>query len=350
MDKLIEESQTEVYNAVQGNMRSEYVDIGNALNRALDRLQFVQKTKGLTGVPSGFPSLDAITRGWQDGNLIVIGARPGHGKSAIALNMAECAAIEHNVPTAFFTLEMADIELADRLIGMESGLSSGKRKGKDKMEDYEWELLEKALTKAAKAPLYIDETAGLTITEFMSKIKRMVQEKGIKIAFVDYLQLMHASAAFAQYRALEIGEISRQLKETAKELHIPIIALAQLNRNLMTRQGSSNGRPVLSDLRDSGSIEQDADMVLFIHRPALLGLSEDGIDRAELIIAKNRAGEMGIIPLRFNGDQVTFKEDNMSLADYAAAVPVQSAMNSYDITPRPSEGYSPFDHLESGDL
>ena len=347
VDKLIEESQTDVYNAVQGNMRREYVDIGNALNRALDRLQFVQRTKGLTGVPSGFPSLDEITRGWQDGNLIVIGARPGHGKSAIALNMASAAAIDHNIPTAFFTLEMADIELADRLIGMESGLSSGKRKGRDKMEDYEWELLEKALREAAKAPLYIDETPGLTIMEFMSKIKRMVQEKGIKIAFVDYLQLMHATAALAQYRALEIGEISRQLKETAKELHIPIIALAQLNRNLMSRQGSSNGRPVLSDLRDSGSIEQDADMVLFIHRPALLGLSEDGIDRAELIIAKNRAGEMGIIPLRFNGDQVRFKEDTGSLSDYASAVPVESAMNSYDITPRPSEGYSPFDHFEN---
>ena len=345
VDKLIEESQTEVYNAVQGNMRSQYVEIGNALNRAMDRLQFVQKTDGLTGVPSGFPSLDAITRGWQDGNLIVIGARPGHGKSAIALNMASAAAIDHNIPTAFFTLEMADIELADRLIGMESGLSSGKRKGKDKMEDYEWELLEKALARAAKAPLYIDETPGLTITEFMSKIKRMVQERGIKIAFVDYLQLMHASASLAQYRALEIGEISRQLKETAKELHIPIIALAQLNRNLMARQGSSNGRPVLSDLKDSGSIEQDADMVLFIHRPALLGLSEMGDGQAELLIAKNRAGEMGIIPLRFNGDQVRFSEDRMSLADYASIKPVESRMNTADNGSMPAEGYSPFEHF-----
>ena len=129
VDRLIEEAQSQVYNAVQGNMRSGYVDIGNVLNRALDRLQWVQKTDGLTGVPSGFPSLDMITRGWQKGNLIIIGARPGHGKSAIALNMAKCAAVDNNIPTAFFTLEMADIELADRLIGMESGLSSGKRKG-----------------------------------------------------------------------------------------------------------------------------------------------------------------------------------------------------------------------------
>ena len=327
VDKLIEESQTEVFNAVQGNMRSEYVDIGSALNKALERLQFVQKTEGLTGVPSGFPSLDAITRGWQDGNLIVIGARPGHGKSAIALNMATFAAVDNHIPTAFFTMEMADIELADRMIGMESGLSSAKRKGRDKMEDYEWELLERALKRVASAPLYIDETPGLTIMEFMSKIKRMVQEKGIRIAFVDYLQLMHATASLAQYRAMEIGEISRQLKETAKELHIPIIALAQLNRNLVSRQGSAYGRPVLSDLKDSGSIEQDADMVLFIHRPALLGLSEFGDDHAELLISKNRSGEMGVIPLRFNGDQVRFTEDNMSLADYAAMRPVESRMN-----------------------
>ena len=343
VDKLIEESQTDVYNAVQGNMRSGYVDLGNALNRALERLEWVQKTDGLTGVPSGFPTLDAITRGWQDGNLIVIGARPGHGKSAIALNMATCAAIDNNIPTAFFTLEMADIELADRIIGSEAGLASGKRKGKDKMEEYEWKLLETALTKAAKAPLYIDETPALTITEFTSKLKRMVQEKGVKIAFVDYLQLMHASGNYGTNRALEIGDISRQLKENAKELHIPIIALAQLNRNVMARLGNSMGRPVLSDLKDSGSIEQDADMVLFINRPAKNGLSEMGEDYAELIIEKNRAGEAAVIQLHFNGSLVKFTEESQSLAAYAAQ-PVPSAANApspVDITTTP--GYAPYD-------
>ena len=347
VDKLIEESQTEVFKAVQGNLKSDYVDLGNALNRALDRLQWVQKTDGLTGVPSGFPSLDTITRGWQNGNLIVIGARPGHGKSAIALNMAKAAAIDHNIPTAFFTLEMQDIELADRLIATEAGLSSNKRKGREKMSDQEWEELEAALSRAARAPLYIDETPALTITEFTSKIKRMVHEKGIRIAFVDYLQLMHASVVSSQYRALEIGEISRQLKETAKELHIPIIALAQLNRNLTNRVGSSNGRPVLSDLKDSGSIEQDADIVLFIHRPALLGLAEDSADHAELIIAKNRAGEMGVINLYFNGDLVKFTETSESLSEYAARM-IPSAMNSVDVSP--STGYSPFGFDEIRDF
>ena len=353
VDKLINESQTSVYDAVQGNMRSGYVELGEALNKALERIQRSQQSTGLTGVPSGFPSLDAITMGWQQGNLIVIGARPGHGKTAIALNMARAAAIDHGIPTAFFTLEMTDVELADRLIGTETGLVSNMRKGKVKMKDEDWSHLEEALVRAAKAPLFIDETPGLTITEFTSKIKRMKAERDIQIAFVDYLQLMHASGHESQYRAQEIGEISRQLKETAKELRIPIIALAQLNRNLMGRQGSVNGRPVLSDLRDSGSIEQDADMVLFIHRPALLGLSEGPADIAELVIAKNRSGEMAVIDLAFNGDLVKFTEASESLSSVAAAappVPMQpQRVSAWDHVNETVGSYNPFDTFERCD-
>lgn len=308
VDRLITESQDEVYRAIQGNMRSAYVPFGEALNKALERIQRSQNTTGLTGVPSGFPTLDTITMGWQGGNLIVIGARPGHGKTAIALNMARCAAIEHNIPTAFFSLEMTNVELADRLIGTETGLPSDKRKGRKKMSAEEWGQLETALSRAAKAPLYIDETPGLSITEFTSKIKRMHQEKDIQIAFIDYIQLMHGNPALVQYRALEIGEISRQLKETAKELHIPIVVLAQLNRNLVNRIGSVNGRPMLSDLKDSGSIEQDADIVLFINQPGMMGYTEGPSNLAELIIEKNRAGDRGIIDLTFNGDLVKFTE------------------------------------------
>ncbi|MBR5175077.1 MAG: replicative DNA helicase [Bacteroidales bacterium] len=351
VDRLMDESQTEVYNAIQGNMRSAYTDLSVALNLALDRIQRSQQSTGLTGIPSGFPTLDKITMGWQEGNLIVIGARPGHGKTAIALNMARCAAVDHGIPTAFFTLEMTSLELADRIIGTETGLSSDKRKGRVKMKDDEWEQLERGLARAAKAPLYIDETPGLTISEFTSKIKRMKAEKDIKIAFVDYLQLMHVSAAFAQYRALEIGEISRQLKETAKELKIPIIALAQLNRNLTTRIGTSNGRPRLSDLKDSGSIEQDADMVLFIHRPALLGLSESNEDQAELIIEKNRSGETAIIKMTFSGDQVKFTDNAVSLQSYADAIAEKqmsgpSEAPAWDVVSGVVGGYNPFDTFE----
>ena len=329
VDRLIEESQTEVFNAVQGNMRSGYVNLGQAINMAMERLEWVQKTDGLTGVPSGFPALDAITRGWQEGNLIVIGARPGHGKSAIALNMAVAAAVDNNIPTAFFTLEMANIELADRIIGSEVGLASGKRKGKDKMEDYEWKLLESSLAKIVKAPLYIDETPGLTIAEFTSKIKRMVQEKGV--------------GNYGTNRALEIGDISRQLKETAKELRIPIIALAQLNRNVTQRLANSMGRPMLSDLKDSGSIEQDADMVLFINRPAKLGLSEMDESYAELIIEKNRAGEAAVIQLNFNGSLTKFTEESQSLSAYAAQPIPSSANNPSPVDISPTPGYTPYD-------
>ena len=353
VDKLISESQTEVYNAVQGNMRSAYVELGDALNRALDRIQRSQESTGLTGVPSGFPSLDAITMGWQEGNLIVIGARPGHGKTAIALNMARAAAIDHGIPTAFFTLEMTDVELADRLIGTEAGLVSNMRKGRVKMKGDDWAHLEAALMRASKAPLYIDETPGLTISEFTSKIKRMKAERDVRIAFVDYLQLMHAAGHESQYRAQEIGELSRQLKETAKELKIPIIALAQLNRNMMGRQGSVNGRPVLSDLKDSGSIEQDADMVLFIHRPALLGLSEGPADEAELVIAKNRSGEMGVINLMFHGDVVKFTEATESLSAYAeSGVPVQEQprrVSAWDHVNETVGSYNPFEAFERED-
>jgi replicative DNA helicase len=351
VDDLIRESQTDVYNAVQGNLRGEYVELGVAINRALERIQRAQQSTGLTGVPSGFPSLDAITMGWQPGTLVVIGARPGHGKSAIALNMARCAAIDHGIPTAIFSLEMTDVELADRLIGTETGLESRKRKGKVKMDDEDWAHLEQALSRAARAPLFIDPTPGLSISSFTAKVKRLKAEKDIKIAFVDYLQLMHAAGHDSQYRAQEIGEISRQLKETAKELGIPIIALAQLNRNLVSRQGSVNGRPVLSDLKDSGSIEQDADMVLFIHRPVLLGFSEGPQDVAELIIAKNRSGEMGIINLTFNGDLVKFEESRESLSDYAAkpsaGQPPVQGLSAWDRVNGAVGHYDPFATFEN---
>ena len=333
VDTLISEAQSSVYNAVEGSRRSGYEDLGAALNKAIARIERSQKSTGLTGVPSGFPTLDAITMGWQEGNLIVIGARPGHGKTAIALNMARAAAVDHGFPTAFFTLEMTDVELADRLIGTETGLGSAMRKGRVKMSHADWEHMEAALARAAKAPLYIDETPGLTISEFTSKLKRMKSERGIRIAFVDYLQLMHSAGANSQYRAQEIGDISRQLKETAKELHIPIIALAQLNRNIVARAGSVNGRPQLSDLKDSGSIEQDADMVLFIHRPSLLGLSEEPDSFAELVIQKNRSGETAIIDLTFNGDTVQFTEGRSALFDQKAKVPVSKSGKAQ---PKPS--------------
>ena len=316
VDRLIEETQSSVFQAVQGNITAGYVEIGDAVNRSLQRIQAQQEAHGLTGVPSGFPTLDEITMGWQPGNLIIIGARPSHGKTALGLNMARFAAVERGIPVAFFSLEMTDMELADRLIATESGIPSEKLRGRKQMEQKDWQHLEQSIRRLAVAPLYIDETSALSITEFSSKAKRMVIEKDVKIIFVDYLGLMTAPATNASYREQVISEVSRQLKATAKELKIPVIAMAQLNRNIVGRLNSSMGRPQLSDLRDSGSIEQDADIVIFINRPGLMGKSEDP-DDAELLIAKNRAGRLGEIDMRFIGDQVLFVEDTRSLADLA---------------------------------
>ena len=214
------------------------------------------------------------------------------------------------------------------------------------MKKDDWQYLDESIRKLSRAPLYIDETGAIGITEFTSKAKRMVIEKGVKIIFLDYLQLMTAPNVNAAYREQVVSEASRQLKATAKELKIPIIAMAQLNRNVIGRQGSSMGRPQLSDLRDSGSIEQDADIVLFIHRPGLLGLTEDP-DTAELIVAKHRAGQLANINMHFLGDQVLFVEDGRSLADVAkgmsdsAKADIAPVLNRSE--PAPDVSSSPFD-------
>ena len=308
VDELIHNSSESVFSAISGNEKNPYQHGGEVVNRSMDRIQFVQSTTGITGVHSGFTELDKYTMGWQKGNLIILGARPSVGKTAFALNLARNAAVEFGHGVAIFSLEMTDVELTDRLIASESGISADKLKGKVKMVPEEWVVLEQSLKKLVKAPLYIDQTPGITLTDFVAKARRLVREKGVEIIFVDYLQLMHSGKPQAGgfSKVQEVTEISNTLKTTAKDLGIPIVALAQLNRNLMSRAGS-NGKPVLSDLKDSGSIEQDADMVIFIHRPGMLGMSED-LSEAEIIIAKNRSGQVGTIPMRYNGDLVRFED------------------------------------------
>lgn len=351
VDHLIETSQSKVFNAVQGNFKSQYKQIGDVVNRSLDRIQSVQDSHGITGIPSGFPTLDNITMGWQQSNLVIIGARPSMGKTAFALNMARNAAVNFDVPTAFFSLEMADIELSDRLIAAESGISSDKLRGRVKMENQDWGQLEKALSRLVKAPLYIDETPGITITEFTSKAKRMVREQGVRLIFVDYLQLMHGSTSQQQaYREQEVSAISNALKATAKELKVTVIALAQLNRNLMNRAGS-NGRPSLSDLRDSGSIEQDADMVIFVHRPGMLGFDEDK-SRAEIIIAKHRNGRTENLEMAYHGETFQFVDQQDSLSSLASAMNATGKSSGRrDVwTPdnRPAPSYNPFESESYG--
>ena len=227
-----------------------------------------------------------------------------------------------------FSLERSADQLGKRLITTESGLSGEKIKGGVKLEQYEWIQLEDTLKRLAKAPLYIDDTPGIPIMEFRTKAKRLVKQKGVRLIVVDYLQLMQGPVELRGLREQEVAAISRTLKATAKELNIPIIALSQLSRNAVQRTGGT-GKPQLSDLRESGSIEQDADMVIFIHRPDFVGMSDNPEDRekAIIVIAKHRNGEVCDIEMKYKAGQVKFVEPDQSLDVYAARGPVASAMN-----------------------
>ena len=326
VDDLIDKAQTRIYDAIQSNIRKEVQDIGSIIQDVVGEIEKQQDSTGISGVPSGYVSIDRITNGWQPSDLIIIAARPSVGKTAFALNIARNAAVDMHMPVAVFSLEMSCSQLAKRLLVSETGLAADKIKGAIRLEDYEWEQLEYRIKDLARAALYIDDTPSLPIMEFRTKAKNLVKNKGVRLIVVDYLQLMQApEQAKGGLREQEVAYISRTLKATAKELNIPIIALSQLSRNAVQRQGSS-GKPMLSDLRESGSIEQDADMVIFIHRPDYVGLSDNPEDRekTQIIIAKHRNGETADIDMIFKSEQIRFMEPDATL-DARAAIP--SAMN-----------------------
>ncbi|MBO6172387.1 MAG: replicative DNA helicase [Bacteroidales bacterium] len=329
VDQLIDEAQTKVYNAIQNNLKKDVQEVGSIINDALREVEKNQNIDGLSGVPSGFPSLDRVTRGWQKSDLIILAARPSVGKTAFALNLARNAAVDNNMPVAVFSLEMSALQLVMRLMTTESGLPADKLKGGAKLDPWDWQQLETRLAALSKAPLYIDDTPSIPLMEFRTKVKRLVKSKDVRLVIVDYLQLMQGPVELRGLREQEVAAISRTLKATAKELNVPIIALSQLSRNAVQRTGGT-GKPQLSDLRESGSIEQDADMVIFIHRPDYVGLGEtpDGKETTQIIIAKHRNGEVCDIDMLFKSDQVRFVEPGDSLAAQAEYMGTESAMNS----------------------
>ena len=345
VDELIDDAQSKVYSAIQSNVKKDVQEIGSLINSAMNEIQEHQGKTGLTGIPSGFASIDRITMGWQPSDLIILAARPSVGKTAFALNLARNAAVDHHMPVAFFSLEMSALQLVKRLMTSESGLSADKIKGGSKLEPWEWTQLETQLKNLSKAPLYIDDTPSIPVMEFRTKVKNLVSQKGVRLVFVDYLQLMQGPPESRGMREQEVAAISRMLKATAKELNVPIISLSQLSRNAVQRTGGS-GKPQLSDLRESGSIEQDADMVVFIHRPDYSGLSEDSNDkeRTQIIIAKHRNGETCDIDMRFKSEQVRFVEMDDTLDFQAASIDTESAMNSG------SDGFEPPFHSGNDDF
>ncbi|MCQ2167715.1 MAG: replicative DNA helicase [Bacteroidales bacterium] len=331
VDDLIDKAQSKIYDAIQSNVKKDVQEIGALINLAMADIEAAQDSTGLNGVPSGFVSMDRVTQGWQKSDLIILAARPSVGKTAFSLNLARNAAVDHHMAVAFFSLEMSATQLVKRLMTSESGLSADKIKGGSKLEPYEWEQLEYKLKALSRAPLYIDDTPGLPLMEFRTKAKNLVKNKQVRLIIVDYLQLLQGPVELKGMREQEVAAISRTLKATAKELDVPIIALSQLSRQAVQRQGGG-GKPQLSDLRESGSIEQDADMVLFIHRPDYIGLSDnpEDKDKTQIIIAKHRNGETCEIDMVFKSDQIKFVEADDTLDARAASMPYASAMNSMD--------------------
>jgi replicative DNA helicase len=302
VDDLLDFSERELLNIAEGNIKKETVKLNKLISDALNQIEEAGKSAdSLSGVPSGYTQLDRLTSGWQRSDLVIVAARPSMGKTAFVLSMARNIAVEHNRPVAIFSLEMSSIQLVNRLIVAETQLASDKiRNGR--LENFEWQQLEYKIKDLEEAPMYIDDTPAISVFELRAKCRRLKQKYDVEAIIIDYLQLMTGPSNTSGSREQEVSNISRSLKSIAKELNVPIIALSQLNRSVEMRSG--NKRPQLSDLRESGAIEQDADLVLFIHRPEYYGLDTDeegnslkGI--AEIIVAKHRNGPIGDIQLKF---------------------------------------------------
>ncbi len=311
VDDLLDFSEGELFKIAEGNIRKKSAKINSIIHEAIRQIEEAGKNEGnLSGVPSGYTKIDRITSGWQRSDLVIIAARPSMGKTAFVLSMARNMAVEHNVSTAIFSLEMSSIQLVNRLIVSETQLPSEKiRTGK--LADFEWEQLEYKIKKLEDAPIFIDDTPGISIFELRAKCRRLKRQHDIKIIIIDYLQLMTGTPETKGNREQEVSTISRALKGIAKELDVPIIALSQLNRSVEMRSGDK--KPQLSDLRESGAIEQDADMVLFIHRPEKYGFTEDEegnslIGMADIIIAKHRNGALDDVRLRFQDKFAKFTD------------------------------------------
>ncbi|CAA9201430.1 replicative DNA helicase [Flavobacterium collinsii] len=304
---LLDQAESKLYEVTQGNIKRSSETAQSLVLQAKKKIEEIAKQEGLSGVETGFTNLDKLTSGWQPSDLIIIAARPAMGKTAFVLSMARNIAIQYGHGVALFSLEMASVQLITRLISSETGLSSEKlRTGK--LEPHEWEMLSTKVKNLEKAPLFIDDTPSLSIFDLRAKCRRLVSQHGIKIIIIDYLQLMTAGGnnKGGGNREQEISTISRNLKALAKELNVPVIALSQLSRAVETR-GSSK-RPLLSDLRESGAIEQDADIVSFLYRPEYYKIEEWDDDeaspttgQAEIMIAKHRNGGIENIRLKFIG-------------------------------------------------
>ena len=356
IDDLMQEAEGSLFELSRRNMKKDYTQIDPVISNALEVIQKAAANKdGLTGVPTGYHKLDNITSGWQASDLVIIAGRPAMGKTSFALSMAKNIAADYKVPMAFFSLEMSNVQLVNRLISNCCEIQGSKILNGQLKPD-EWERLDKRLNNLIGSPLYVDDTPGLSVFELRTKARRLVRDHGVKIIMIDYLQLMNANGMRFSSRQEEVSTISRSLKQIAKELDIPILALSQLNRGVESREGLEGKRPQLSDLRESGAIEQDADMVLFVHRPEYYHIYQDENGRdlhgmAQIIIAKHRKGATGDVLLNFRGEFTRFEnpEDtssNLNNAPIGGGEIVGSKMNGGNFP----ENESPFAPNENGQM
>ena len=311
--ELLDSTEKSLFEVSEGNIRKNFDDMRSLMHQAIKELEEKKNQKdGLTGVPSGFTALDRVTSGWQKSDLIIRAARPAMGKPAFVVSAMRNAAVDFNKPVAIFSLEMSSLQLVNRLISAEAELEGEKLK-KGNLADYEWAQLNHKISRLSEAPIFIDDTPGLSIRELRTKCRRLKAQHDIQMIIIDYLQLMSGNDGGGKggpgNREQEIASISRALKMLAKELSVPVIALSQLSRAVETRGGDK--KPQLSDLRESGSIEQDADMVCFLYRPEYYGITEDEMGNptqgvGEVIIAKHRNGSIGSVALKFIGKFTKF--------------------------------------------
>ncbi len=353
---LMQEAESKLFEISRNTLKRDVIQIDPVVKQALKKIEeAANRESGLSGLATGYHDLDKITSGWQNSDLIIIAARPAMGKTALVLSMAKNMAVDYNIPVAIFSLEMSNLQLVNRLISNVCNLESEKIKS-GQLSEAEWNNLLTRVKSLYSAPLYIDDTPALSIFELRTKARRLVKEHGVKIIIIDYLQLMNATGMKFGSREQEVSTISRSLKQLAKELDIPIIALSQLNRSVEQRGDDKNGkRPQLSDLRESGAIEQDADIVCFIHRPEYYTKSsvdaEDNDIRglAEFIIAKHRSGSVGDVKLRFVAKYARFEnwddQYNLSSETYESKMNDDMGPSAATLppaaTPAPDDGSIP---------
>ena len=311
-DGFMDRAEAELFSITRSGAQKSYSTMREVIREAFAQIESLyQKSEQVTGVPSGFADLDEITAGWQPSDLIILAARPAMGKTAITLNMAAHAALERKVGVAYFSLEMSNVQLALRMLCSESRVDQSKMRT-GRLTEQEWARLLKGAKALSESKIFLDDTPALPIMELRSKARQLKAEHDIGIIFVDYLQLMKAPGRNIGSREQEIAEISRNLKGIAKELNIPVIALAQLNRGVEQR---AEKRPMNSDLRESGSIEQDADIISFLYRDEVYNPESEDKGLGEVILGKHRNGSLGTVKLRFFGSLTRF--ENLAPGDYS---------------------------------